>query len=101
VWDESSQDRVHISSLVSGGFAFALASELMVFGPIFISAVTFWGLALGGGFYWARRYVRAIESQSAALDRIAALEARVRSLEGDSSERGRLAAPPSSAPRLR
>ena len=57
-----------------------------MFGPIFISAVTFWGLALAGGFYWARRYVRAIESQGAARDQLAALEARIRVLEGRASE---------------
>lgn len=56
-----------------------------MFWPILISAVSFWGLALGGGFYWARRYVRAIERQGAAREQIALLEARVVALERERS----------------
>lgn len=72
-----------------------------MFGPIFISAVTFWGLALAGGFYWGRRYVRAIESQGAARDQIAALEARIRVLEGASPDDHQLGERSTARPQLR
>jgi hypothetical protein len=52
-----------------------------MFWPIFYSAVTFWGIALAGGLYWARRYVRAIEARHSDRELIATLEARVLSLE--------------------
>jgi hypothetical protein len=71
-----------------------------MFGPIFISAVAFWGLALGGGFYWARRYVRAIEGRSSTRDEIEALEARIRALEAERSERSRIAEGGAPQPRL-
>ncbi len=50
-------------------------------GPIFISAVTFWGVALGGGLYWARRYVRAIEAKLGIRAEFEGLERRIRELE--------------------
>src|SRR4051812_36953195 len=31
--------------------------------PYLLSAVAFWGSVLGGGFYFARRYVRAFEAR--------------------------------------
>ncbi len=64
-----------------------------MFGPIFISAVTFWGLALAGGLYWARRYVRALERQADATARIEALEARLQVLEGATASVERLDRP--------
>jgi hypothetical protein len=45
------------------------------------STVVFWFIALAGGIYWGRRYVRAIEGQTAGRDRIAALEARLAAIE--------------------
>lgn len=45
------------------------------------SAIAFWFIALAGGLYWTRRYVRAIEARSGERERIATLEARVVALE--------------------
>lgn len=45
-----------------------------MFWPIFISAVSFWGIALTGGLLYGRRYVRAIE---ALRERVAELESVV------------------------
>ncbi len=72
-----------------------------MFGPIFISAVTFWGLALGGGFYWTRRYVRAIERQESAREQLAALEARIRALESERPHVPQVGAGAPAAPQLR
>ena len=52
-----------------------------MFWPIFYSAVTFWGFALGGGLYLGRRYVRALEQRNANDRRLAELAARVEMLE--------------------
>jgi hypothetical protein len=49
--------------------------------PYLLSAVAFWGSVLGGGFYFARRYVRAFEARSGDEAELAALRARVQSLE--------------------
>lgn len=48
---------------------------------IAISAVAFWSVALAGGLYWTRRYVRAIEAKAAERERLAAIEARLAALE--------------------
>ena len=45
------------------------------------SAVAFWFAALAGGFYWTRRYVRALESQRGDHERLQALERRIAELE--------------------
>lgn len=66
-----------------------------MFWPIFISAVTFWGLALGGAAWFARRYARAIEARNAGDARIAELERRVAALE---SSPGAAAAIPPAPP---
>lgn len=47
----------------------------------FYAAVGFWSVALAGGLYWSRRYVRAIEDRAGSDARIAALEARLAVLE--------------------
>jgi hypothetical protein len=47
----------------------------------FYAAVGFWSIALAGGLYWGRRYVRAIENRAGSDARIAALEARLAILE--------------------
>lgn len=49
------------------------------------SAIAFWFIALAGGFYWTRRYVRALEANSAERERIAMLEARLAALEAGRS----------------
>lgn len=61
-----------------------------MFGPILISALSFWSVALAGAFYWTRRYVRAVQRQAAALDQIAALDARLRRLETSQVETAEL-----------
>jgi len=66
-----------------------------MFWPIFISAVTFWGLALGGATWFARRYLRAIEARNAGDTRLAELEARVAALE--SGDRNLAALPPATS----
>lgn len=43
--------------------------------------VAFWGTALGGGFYFVRRYVRAVERRASQEESLAALQARVATLE--------------------
>ena len=43
--------------------------------------VTFWGALVGGGLYFVRRYVRAIENRGRQDRTIAELEARVAGLE--------------------
>ena len=52
-----------------------------MFWPIFIAAATFWGLALGGAAWFARRYLRALEARTADLTRIGELERRIAALE--------------------
>lgn len=52
-----------------------------MFWPIFIAATTFWGLALGGAAWFARRYLRALEARTADLTRIGELERRIAALE--------------------
>jgi hypothetical protein len=56
----------------------------------FFAAVGFWGIALGGGLYWGRRYVRAIEARAKTDARIATLESRIASLEAGRSDVGLL-----------
>ena len=43
--------------------------------------VTFWGAIVGGGLYFVRRYVRAVEGRVRGDRTVAELEARVASLE--------------------
>jgi cell division protein FtsB len=43
--------------------------------------VAFWGTVLGGGFYFVRRYVRAVERRAGQEESLAALQARVATLE--------------------
>jgi hypothetical protein len=52
----------------------------------FFAAVGFWSIALGGGLYWGRRYVRALEKSGNADARIAALESRIAALETGRSD---------------
>lgn len=47
----------------------------------FFAAVGFWSIALVGGLYWGRRYVRALEARGQSDARIAALESRIAALE--------------------
>lgn len=47
----------------------------------FYAAVGFWSIALAGGLYWGRRYVRAIEDRTRSDARIADLETRLAALE--------------------
>ena len=54
-----------------------------MFWPIFISAVVFWGVALGGAAWFARRYLRALEQQAAGQARIGELERRIDALESE------------------
>lgn len=61
-----------------------------MFWPVFIAAVTFWGLALGGAAWFARRYLGALEARSASNARIAELEARVAALESGARQVGAL-----------
>lgn len=56
-----------------------------MFWPIFISAVSFWTVALGAGIYWGRRYVKAIELRTQQDARVAALERRLNALEAAAS----------------
>ncbi len=52
-----------------------------MFWPILISAVSFWSVALAGGLYLGRRYVRALEVRNMNDRRLAELAARVEMLE--------------------
>ena len=52
----------------------------------FFAAVGFWSVALIGGLYWGRRYVRALEARGQSDVRIAALESRIASLEAGRSD---------------
>jgi hypothetical protein len=49
--------------------------------PFAIAAVAFWFSALGGGFYFARRYVRAAEARGDREAALSELRARVQTLE--------------------
>lgn len=61
-----------------------------MFWPVFIAAVTFWGLALGGAAWFARRYLGALQARNAGDARIAELEARVAALESGARHPGAL-----------
>jgi hypothetical protein len=52
----------------------------------FYAAVGFWSIALVGGLYWGRRYVRALEARGQTDARIAALESRITALEAGRSD---------------
>ncbi len=52
----------------------------------FFAAVGFWSIALVGGLYWGRRYVRALEARGQSDARIAALESRIVALEEGRSD---------------
>ena len=49
--------------------------------PILLASVAFWFSALGGGFYLARRYVRALEARIDKEGALNELRARVQTLE--------------------
>lgn len=57
-----------------------------MFWPIFISAVSFWSVTLGGAWYFSRRFVRALEARGAIDAEVAELRERVAQLE-DTVER--------------
>lgn len=42
---------------------------------------TFWGAVLGGGFYFVRRYVRAVERRASQEETLTELRSRVATLE--------------------
>jgi hypothetical protein len=48
---------------------------------IVIAAIAFWGSALGGTFYFARRYIRAVERRTGGEAELAELRERVAGLE--------------------
>ena len=52
-----------------------------MFWPIFISAVSFWSVTLGGAWYFSRRFVRALEARGAIDAEVAELRERVAQLE--------------------
>jgi hypothetical protein len=52
-----------------------------MFPLIFVVAVAFWGTVLGGGFYFARRHVRALERRASDESELADLRQRVARLE--------------------
>jgi chromosome segregation ATPase len=52
-----------------------------MFALIFAAAVVFWGSVLGGGFYFARRHVRALERRARDESELAELRQRVAHLE--------------------
>ena len=52
-----------------------------MFYPILIASLSFWSVALAGGFYFTRRYLRAIERRNEAQSQIAELQGRVERLE--------------------
>ena len=49
--------------------------------PIVLSAIVFWSIVLGGGIYAVRRFLRAYERRSSSEAELAALRARVATLE--------------------
>jgi hypothetical protein len=48
---------------------------------IVFAAMAFWGSALGGVFYFARRYIRAVERRTGSETELAELRERVAGLE--------------------
>ena len=52
-----------------------------MFYPILIASLSFWSVALAGGFYFTRRYLRASERRNEAQTQIADLHGRVERLE--------------------
>jgi hypothetical protein len=52
-----------------------------MFPLVLAAAVAFWGSVLGGGFYLARRYVRAVERRTSDESELAELRQRVARLE--------------------
>ena len=64
---------------------------------ILAAAVAFGGSALGGGFYFARRYVRALERRVGDESELAALRQRVALLEAKQEAADHLIAGQSSA----
>jgi hypothetical protein len=49
--------------------------------PYLVSAIAFWGTVLGGGFYFARRYARALEGRTGHEAELVELRERVNALE--------------------
>jgi cell division protein FtsB len=60
-----------------------------MFPLVLVAAVAFWGSALGGGFYLARRYVRAVERRAGNESELAELRQRVAHLEDALDDTGR------------
>jgi cell division protein FtsB len=52
-----------------------------MFPLVLVAAVAFWGAVLGGGFYLARRYVRAVERRAGNESELVELRQRVAHLE--------------------
>jgi hypothetical protein len=52
-----------------------------VIGVFLAAGVAFWGTVLGGGFYFVRRYVRAVERRASQEENLVALQARITTLE--------------------
>lgn len=52
-----------------------------MFPLVFVAAVAFWGTVLGGGLYFARRLVRAVESRRNDESELLELRRRIASLE--------------------
>jgi hypothetical protein len=49
--------------------------------PILLAGIAFWGSVLGGGFYFVRRYVRAVESRGAKDAELLEMRQRISTLE--------------------
>jgi hypothetical protein len=49
--------------------------------PILLASVAFWGSVLGGGFYFVRRYVRAVESRVVKDAELLEMRQRILALE--------------------
>jgi len=49
--------------------------------PIVLASLAFWGTALGGAFYFVRRYIRAVERRGTDQIELAELRARIAALE--------------------
>ena len=69
-----------------------------MFWPILISAVSFWSVALLGAFYFARRYVRAIEAHQPNAALLASLQLQLESVEA-AARRGALGSSVGGGPR--
>jgi hypothetical protein len=63
------------------GTEFRLDRGEPVIGVFVAVGVAFWGTVLGGGFYFVRRYVRAVERRTSQEENVAALQARLATLE--------------------